>query len=95
MNLNSLQQVSTRLDPKYKFPAHFRHRLNECLKDLKAFEAKIGKIDDIFRKKGGKTRRPWESIRWLLGGEQEARRFLEKVKMYQNEFSTELLGLLA
>ncbi|KAL8714062.1 MAG: hypothetical protein Q9225_006637 [Loekoesia sp. 1 TL-2023] len=101
VTLTNLQQRSTKLDPKYEFPAHFCQRLNDCLKDLKTFEAKIGKVDAILGKEGtrkrdwdGKTRRSWERIRWLLVGEQETRRFLEKVKLYQNEFSLELLGLL-
>lgn len=101
VTLTNLQQRSTKLDPQYEFPAHFCQRLNDCLKDLKTFEAKIGKIDAILGKKGtrkrdwdGKPRRSWEGIRWLLVGEQETRRFLEKVKVYQIEFSLELLGLL-
>ena len=101
VTLTNLQQSGTKLDPKYKFPAHFRSRLNDCLKDLKAFEAKIDKIDAVLSNRGTsrhdwdtKTRRSWERLRWLLVGEQETRRFLEKVTMYQNEFVLELLGLL-
>ena len=101
MTLTNLQQSGTKLDPKYKFPAHFCGRLNDCLTDLKTFEAKIGKIDAKFGKQGtrqhywdGTTRRSCERVRWLLVGERETRRFLERVKMYQNEFFLELLGLL-
>lgn len=101
VTMTNLQQSGTKLDPKYKFPTHFCHRLSECLHDLKAFEAKIGKIDAKFGKKGtrkcdwdGKTRRSWERVRWLLVGEQETGKFLEKVKAYQNEFFLELLILL-
>ncbi|KAL8921172.1 MAG: hypothetical protein Q9172_004168 [Xanthocarpia lactea] len=101
VTLTSLQQSGTKLDPKYKFPAHFCSRLNDCLKDLKTFEAKLDKIDAVFSNRGTrkidrdtKTRRSWERVKWLLVGEQDTRRFLEKVKMYQNEFVLELLGLL-
>ena len=101
VTLTGLQEIGTKLDPKYKFPAHFCHRLDECLEDLKIFEAKISKIDVILgtqksckRDWDGKTRKAWEKIRWLLGGEQETRRFLKRVKIYQNEFSLELQGLL-
>ncbi|KAL8700694.1 MAG: hypothetical protein Q9201_005310 [Fulgogasparrea decipioides] len=102
VTLNNLRQSGTRLDPQYKFSTHFCRRLNDCLKALNTFEAKIGKIDAIFGKEGtrqrpsdNRARRSWERVRWLLLGEQETRRFLEKVKLYHNEFSLELLGLLA
>ncbi len=101
VTMTHLQQCGTKLDPKYKFPTHFCHRLSECLNDLKTFEAKIGKIDANFGKKGsrkrdwdGKTRRSWERVRWLLVGEQETGKFLENVKVYQNGFFLELLILL-
>ena len=101
VTLTNLQKSGTKLDPNYKFPAHFCGRLNDCLKDLKGFEAKIGKIDAVFSNQGTRkhdwdtiTRRSWERVEWLLVGEQETRRFLDKVKMYQNEFILELLGLL-
>lgn len=97
----NLQQSGMKLDPKYKFSSHFCQRLNECLNDLKTFEVKISKIDAKFGKKksckcdlDGKARRSWERVRWLLVGEQETGRFLEKVKFYQNEFFLELLMLL-
>ncbi|KAL9121111.1 MAG: hypothetical protein Q9187_002335 [Circinaria calcarea] len=99
--MTNLQQSGTELDPKYKFSTHFCHRLNQCLNDLKTFEVKIGKIDARFGVKksckrdwDGKARRSWERVRWLLIGEQETRKFLEKVKLYQNEFFLELLMLL-
>lgn len=101
VTMANLQQRGTKLDPKNKFPPHFCHRLDECLGDSKAFEARIGKIDAKFGKKAtrkrdwdGKTRRSWERVRWLLVGEQETREFLEKVNLYQNEFHLELLTLL-
>ncbi|KAL9024061.1 MAG: hypothetical protein Q9180_008010 [Flavoplaca navasiana] len=101
LTLTKLHQSGTKLDTNYKFPAHFCGRLNDCLKDLRTFEAKRDKIDAVFSNRGTrkhdwdtKTRRSWERVRWLLVGEQETRRFLEKVKMYQNEFILELLGLL-
>ena len=101
ITMTNLQQTGTKLDPKYKFPTHFCHRLSECLNDLKKFEIKISKIDAKFAKKksckrdwDGKARRSWERVRWLLIGEQETGRFLEKVKSYQNEFFLELLMLL-
>ncbi|KAL8751039.1 MAG: hypothetical protein Q9184_006203 [Pyrenodesmia sp. 2 TL-2023] len=101
MTLTALQQRGTRLDPQYKFSTHFCRRLDDCLEDLKTFEAKISKIDAIFDKEGtrqrhsdNRARRSWEIVRWLLHGEQETRRFLEKVKLYHNEFSLELFGLL-
>lgn len=101
VTLTRLQQSSTKLDSKYTFPAHFCRRISECLQDLKTFEAKIGETDAILDKKrshkrnwNGKTRRSWERVRWLLMGEQDTKRFLDKVKAYQNEFSLELLFLL-
>ncbi|KAL8834878.1 MAG: hypothetical protein Q9176_007243 [Flavoplaca citrina] len=45
VTLTNLQQSGTKLDPNYKFPAHFCGRLNDCLKDLKNFEARIDKTD--------------------------------------------------
>ncbi len=42
--MNNLQQTGTKLDPNHKFPAHFCRRLNECLNDLEALEAKIDNI---------------------------------------------------
>ncbi|KAL8750150.1 MAG: hypothetical protein Q9184_006529, partial [Pyrenodesmia sp. 2 TL-2023] len=102
VTLTNLQQSGTKLDPQYKFSTHFCCRLDDCLKELKTFEAKIGKIDAIFGKEGSRqrpsnnrARRSWGRVRWLLLGEQETRRFLEKVSLYHNEFSLELLGLLA
>lgn len=102
VTLTNLRESGTKLDPQYKFSTHFCRRLNDCLKDLNTFEAKIGKIDAIFGKEGTRqrpsdkrARRLWERVRWLLLGEQETRRFLEKVKLYHNEFSLELLVLLA
>ena len=101
VTVTNLQQSGTKLDPKYKFPAHFCGRLNDCLKDLKAFEAKIGKIDAKFGRQGtrkhhwdGTMRRSCERVRWLLVGERETRRFLKRVRITQNEFFLELLGLL-
>jgi len=101
VTMTNLQQSGTKLDPKYKFPTHFCHRLNECLNDLKTFEAKFGKIDAKFGKKrtrkrdwDDKVRRSWERVRWLLVGEQDTGKFLEKVKIYQIEFCLEFLVLL-
>lgn len=99
VTLTSLQEIGTKLDPKYKFSTHFCHRLDECLKELKVFEVKIDKIDAKFDKgqigkRNVETRRTWGKIRWLLDGQQETKRFLERVKIYQNEFFLELLGLL-
>lgn len=101
ITMTNLQQSGTKLDPKYKFSPHFCHRLNECLNDLKTFETKIAKIDARFgvkkscnRNWDGKARRSWERVRWLLIGEQETEKFLQKVKLYQNEFFLELLMLL-
>ncbi|KAL8894464.1 MAG: hypothetical protein Q9192_004300 [Flavoplaca navasiana] len=88
VTLTNVQQSGTKLGPSYKFPAHFCGRINDCLKDLKTFEAKIDKIDAVFSNRGirkhdwdTKTRRSWERVRWLLVGEQETRRFLDKVKI--------------
>ena len=101
VTLNKLQDCATKLDPNYRFPSHFCDRIYECLKDLRAFEAKIGEIDAIFGKKkvlrrdwNAKTRRSWERLRWLLVRERETRRFLENIKNYQDEFCLELLILL-
>lgn len=101
VTLTNLRQTGTKLDPKYSFPAHFCSRLNECLDDLRSFEAKLKKIDVIFGKKNqkkyawdGKPRRMRERIRWQLLGEQEMGRFWEKMKLYQSEFSLELLCLV-
>lgn len=71
------------------------------MNDLETLEAKIGKVDVKFGKKGtrkgywdGKARRSWERVRWLMIGEQEMGKFLKKVNLYHIEFSLELLTLL-
>ena len=101
VTLDHLQEHGARPNAKYRFSAHFCDRINECLKDLKAFEVQIAEIDAIFGRKAalkrdwnGKARRSWERMRWLIVGEQETKRFLEKIKIYQNEFFLELLMLL-
>ena len=101
VTLSKLQDCGTKLHSEYRFSAQFCDRISECLKDLKVFEAKLGEIDAIFRKRkiignqwNVRTRRSWERLRWLLVGEQETRRFLEKIQIYQNEFILELLILL-
>lgn len=46
--LNDLQDCGSKLDQSYRFLAHFQDRVNECLKNLRAFEIKIDEIDAIF-----------------------------------------------
>ena len=101
LTLINLQQSGAKLGPTYTFPPHLCHRLNECLNDLTTLETRIGKINAEFSEKGtlrhswsGKARRSWERVRWPVVGEQELRKFLQKVKSYQAEFVLELLTLL-
>ena len=99
--LTCLQQRGTSLASPYHFSSHFCSRLQECLADLKAFEAKLEAIDKELRKNeiskhdwNGKARRSWERLKWLLVGEHELDEFLDRVKLYKDEFLLELLTLL-
>lgn len=101
MTLTSLQQCTTRLDPNWQFSPHFRQRLGDCLDQLSLWTDKVSKIDnDLHKTRAGhqkwerKTKRCWQKIKWLSVGGHEMRRFLENIRLYQAEFSLELLTLL-
>lgn len=96
----NLQQTGTRLGFSQSFPAHLHDRFSECLKDLKIFEAKLNKVHAKIGKKThkhdweDKAKISWHRMRWALKGEEEIRRFFERVKLYHSEFSLALLTLL-
>lgn len=100
-NLSRLQHCGTQLDSRCTFSPHFGRRLEECVKQLTRWEAKIKRIDARFKRTSllgrswkRKTARPWERIKWLMYKEHEIRRFTETMKIYQSEFSLELQILL-
>lgn len=100
--LTALQRSGTKIDPRHNLPPHICTRLNECLTDLKNFEAKLHNSYAILCQKDvstqgrdGKARKSWEKVKWLLVGEQAMAKFLERIKLYHAELSLYLLTLLA
>lgn len=101
MTLLGLQRCVEDLNPNLQFSPYFRQRLADCLNHLRTFNEKIAKIDgDLYKdssnshKPGRRTRRSWQKIKWLTTAEPQTKRFLETVRLYQAEFSLELLTLL-
>lgn len=96
----NLQKTGANLGSSRNFPAHLCARLGEYLEDLKQFEAKLNRIHTKIGKKAHKHEweekviMSWQRIRWALKGEEEIRRFFEKMKLYHIEFSMALLTLL-
>lgn len=101
VTLLGLQRCGSQLQPEYRFSSQFNQRLDECLHQLNEWANKIKKADAKFIKKGSlartwdsKATQSWERIKWIVHGEQEMRRFFENIRLYQSEFSIELLALL-
>ena len=101
ITLISLQKCMVDLDLDRQFSPHFCQRLADCLNHLKMFNEKIAKIDENLdkdhshsHKLGRKSMRSWQKIKWLTIGEPQTKRFLENVRLYQAEFSLELLTLI-
>ena len=98
ITLLGLQRCVEDLNPNWQFSPYFRQRLADCLNHLRAFNEKLAKIDEDlgknhsdFQQPGRRTRRSWQKIKWLTTGEPQTKRFLENIRLYQAEFSLELL----
>lgn len=101
MTLINIQQIGTKLPASYSFPPNFCSRLHECIGELNKFEAKIKAIDSELHEKRterigweGKAKRSWKRLKWLLIAEQQTAKFLERMDLYHNEFSLDLLAFL-
>ena len=79
--LTSLQECSTSLDPRYRFPPHFCRRLVDCLNQLQACVDEIRTTNVQFvrespgakRKWDSKAKRSWERIRWVALGDRRVK----------------------
>ncbi|KAL8713773.1 MAG: hypothetical protein Q9220_002300 [cf. Caloplaca sp. 1 TL-2023] len=95
--LLGLQQCSLQLHPNLQFPDRFRRRLEECLRRLDDRAFRIRQINiKINNTKPARwnVERCWGKTKWLMFGEKETRKFMEIVRLYQSEFTLELLTLL-
>ena len=73
------------------FTAGFSNRLEECLKDFRAVESRIRKIDEMLKK--GKIRRTWARLKWSSSAGHWLESFFARLQTYQTVFSLELATL--
>ena len=102
LTLTSLENCSLLLDLRYRFSAQFGLRLKDCLTHLQSCIDRIGKIDTelersrptVNRTFGGRTKRSWQRVRWIVVDDYTIKKLVEMIKIYQFEFSMELFKLL-
>lgn len=101
LTLIGLQHCGARLDTDWRFPPHFTHRLEDCSRQLNVWTDRIAKLDNVLDKEHSsspgwkrQTKRSWQRLKWFAVQEHEIEWFLENIRIYQAEFSLELLTIL-
>lgn len=99
--LTDLQQATTKPSSNYIFSPLFCTRIHDCQTDLAKFETKLSRISSIFDEKCKSARSlkrmaktTWEKAKWVGKVEQETAKFLDRIRLYQAEFSLELVKIL-